>query len=90
MQHLQVWQVLTDYEALPEFVPNLGLCERLPLSRDMASRLVRLRQVWLQHVCAVLVHSWNGDAGLAHQQSCSECCCVLLQTSVASQGVAVG
>ena len=44
---LQVWQVLTDYEALPEFVPNLALCERLPLSRDMASRMVRLRQVML-------------------------------------------
>lgn len=42
---LQVWEVLTDYEALPEFVPNLALCERLPLPKDMASRMVRLRQV---------------------------------------------
>jgi hypothetical protein len=27
---LQVWRVLTDYEALPSFVPNLERCERLP------------------------------------------------------------
>lgn len=27
---LQVWRVLTDYERLAEFVPNLERCERLP------------------------------------------------------------
>ena len=37
--------MLTDYEALPEFVPNLVLCERLPLPNEAASRMVRLRQV---------------------------------------------
>ena len=37
--------MLTDYEALPEFVPNLALCERLPLPKDIAARMVRLRQV---------------------------------------------
>ena len=37
--------MLTDYGALPEFVPNLALCERLPLPKDSASRMVRLRQV---------------------------------------------
>ena len=41
----EVWEVLTDYEALPEFVPNLALCERLPVPPGVASRLVRLRQV---------------------------------------------
>jgi hypothetical protein len=41
----EVWAVLTDYEALPEFVPNLALCERLPVPPGLASRLVRLRQV---------------------------------------------
>ena len=40
----QVWEVLTDYEALPEFVPNLALCERLPVPPELRSRLVRLRQ----------------------------------------------
>lgn len=28
--HPQVWDVLTDYERLAEFVPNLESCERLP------------------------------------------------------------
>ena len=41
----QVWEVLTDYEALPQFVPNLALCERLPVPPELRSRLVRLRQV---------------------------------------------
>jgi len=26
----QVWQVITDYEALPDFIPNLVKCQRLP------------------------------------------------------------
>ena len=44
--------MLTDYEALPEFVPNLVLCERLPLPKEAASRMVRLRQVpcWPAHL----------------------------------------
>ncbi len=42
---VQVWDVLTDYEALPEFVPNLAVCERLPVPAGMESRLTRLRQV---------------------------------------------
>lgn len=45
--HLQVWDVLTDYEALPNFVPNLALCERLPLPKGVRSGLTRLRQVCL-------------------------------------------
>ena len=28
-----VWGVLTDYEALPRFVPNLEICERLPSTK---------------------------------------------------------
>lgn len=26
----QVWQVITNYEALPDFIPNLVKCQRLP------------------------------------------------------------
>lgn len=42
---MQVWDVLTDYEALPEFVPNLALCERLSVPAALGTRLTRLRQV---------------------------------------------
>ncbi|WPT12333.1 hypothetical protein PSENEW3_00003472 [Picochlorum sp. SENEW3] len=37
-----VWGVLTDYEALPGFVPNLEVCERLPSAKP---GVTRLRQV---------------------------------------------
>lgn len=37
-----VWGVLTDYEALPGFVPNLEVCERLPSAKP---GVMRLRQV---------------------------------------------
>ena len=37
-----VWQVLTAYEALPSFVPNLDRCEKLPSSKPGS---IRLRQV---------------------------------------------
>jgi len=36
----QVWRVLTDYEALPTFIPNLDFCERLP-SRSPGKLLLR-------------------------------------------------
>jgi ribosome-associated toxin RatA of RatAB toxin-antitoxin module len=29
-QNQQVWQVITNYEALPDFIPNLVKCQRLP------------------------------------------------------------
>ncbi|KAK9862967.1 hypothetical protein WJX84_003842 [Apatococcus fuscideae] len=35
----QVWSVLTDYERLPEFVPNLESCEREPCRRVGRTRL---------------------------------------------------
>ena len=42
---MQVWQVLTDYERLPEVVPNLAVCERVAAPTGMSSRVTRLRQV---------------------------------------------
>ena len=41
----QVWRVLTDYERLAEFVPNLERCERLPKGPN--GRVI-LRQVGRQ------------------------------------------
>ena len=42
---MQVWQVLTDYERLPEVVPNLAVCERVQTPTGMSKRVTRLRQV---------------------------------------------
>ncbi len=44
----QVWQVLTDYEALVDVVPALAVSERLPHPSGDAN-LVRLRQVGIKH-----------------------------------------
>ena len=43
----QVWKTLTAYERLPEFLPNLLLCERLqpPEHTGNSSRVKRIRQV---------------------------------------------
>ena len=38
----QVWDVLTNYEALPTFVPNLERCEKLPCSKP---GVLLLRQI---------------------------------------------
>lgn len=37
--------MLTDYERLPQFIPNLAVCERLETPPGAPERLVRLRQV---------------------------------------------
>lgn len=40
-----VWQVLTDYDRLAEFVPNLAISERIALPAAAPKDVVRLRQV---------------------------------------------
>lgn len=42
----QVWQVLTDYEALADFIPNLGKSDRLPHPQGG----IRLEQVGTQRL----------------------------------------
>ncbi len=42
----QVWQVLTDYNALADFIPNLAKCQRLPHPAGG----IRLEQVGVQQV----------------------------------------
>ncbi len=54
---MQVWDVLTDYEALPEFVPNLALCERQAVPAALGTRLTRLRQVHCGHIL-LCAFSW--------------------------------
>lgn len=67
----EVWEVLTDYEALPEFVPNLALCERLPLPRGVNPRLTRLRQV-----TTLLLTDWAFSA-IDKMSIVSGCCSML-------------
>ena len=42
-----MWKTLTAYERLPEFLPNLLLCERLqpPEHTGNSTRVKRIRQV---------------------------------------------
>ncbi len=42
----QVWRVLTDYERLAEFVPNLERCVRLPRGPNGRVRLRQARFSW--------------------------------------------
>lgn len=42
---LQVWGVLTDYDRLAEFVPNLAVSQRIALPPGAPPNVVRLRQV---------------------------------------------
>lgn len=42
-----MWSVLTDYERLPEYVPNLAVSQRLKTPKGMSDKLVVLRQVRL-------------------------------------------
>ena len=42
---VQVWDVLTDYERLPEFAPNLLVSERIKPPSGAPRRIKRLRQV---------------------------------------------
>ncbi|CAL8464995.1 g4530 [Coccomyxa elongata] len=53
----EVWDVLTDYEALPEFVPNLALCERLAVPAALGTRLTRLRQVGFKDMMFMQLHA---------------------------------
>ena len=71
---VQVWDVLTAYEELPAFVPNLMLCERLPVPSEYAGRVVRLRQVCalraiLRPIHAILLRCQRPEC--ASRVSCS-------------------
>ena len=72
----QVWKILTAYERLPEFLPNLLLCERLqpPEHTGNSSRVKRIRQVGSSGMscsggCSAVVQSGFGRA--RSQKPCS-------------------
>ncbi|KAK9823512.1 hypothetical protein WJX72_003333 [[Myrmecia] bisecta] len=52
-----VWDVLTDYQRLPEFVPNLAICERLARPAGAPARVVRLRQVGYKNLMYMVLHA---------------------------------
>ncbi|KAK9813756.1 hypothetical protein WJX73_007148 [Symbiochloris irregularis] len=52
-----VWDVLTDYERLAEFIPNLALCERVQLPASAPSRFTRLRQVGYKNMQWMILHA---------------------------------
>ena len=65
-----VWRALTDYEALPDFIPGLVGCDRLPKLEGAPSRLIRLRQVGFKSMLYMHLHA---EATLAVVESpCSE------------------
>ena len=65
-----IWDVLTDYERLPEFVPNLAVSERLQMPPEAPARLVRLRQVTPLHLLMPpfdFVHRISFEYGVKHR-----------------------
>lgn len=55
----ELWAVLTDYEKLPEVVPNLLVSQRLETPPGAPERLVRLRQVMLKITQMLLCTSFE-------------------------------
>ncbi len=60
-----MWEVLTDYERLPEVVPNLAVCERVQTPSGMSSRVTRLRQVSILTFASTLTFASIADFGLS-------------------------
>lgn len=42
-----VWEVLTDYNRLAEFIPNLAVSQRIALPRSAPANVIRVRQASL-------------------------------------------
>ena len=52
-----VWKTLTDYERLPEFLPGLAGCQRLPPVEGAPKRLIRLRQIGFKSMMYMHLHA---------------------------------
>lgn len=52
-----VWQVLTDYNKLAEFVPNLASSERIKLPPSAPKNIVRVRQVGYKRMLYMCLHA---------------------------------
>jgi hypothetical protein len=53
----EVWAVLTDYDRLAEFVPNLAASERIALPAGAPSDVVRVRQVGYKRMLYMCLHA---------------------------------
>lgn len=52
-----LWEVLTDYDRLAEFVPNLAVSERIKLPASAPSNIIRVRQVGYKRVPYIYLHA---------------------------------
>ena len=52
-----VWEVLTDYDHLAEFIPNLAASERIKLPPSAPANVVRVRQVGYKRMMYMCLHA---------------------------------
>ena len=52
-----VWEVLTDYDHLAEFIPNLAASERIKLPPNAPANVVRVRQVGYKRMLYMCLHA---------------------------------
>ncbi|KAL4859881.1 hypothetical protein ACK3TF_000138 [Chlorella vulgaris] len=52
-----VWHVLTDYNRLAEFIPNLAVSQRIALPRNAPSNIIRVRQVGYKRMLYMCLHA---------------------------------
>ncbi|KAL4445809.1 hypothetical protein ABPG77_009008 [Micractinium sp. CCAP 211/92] len=52
-----VWAVLTDYDRLAEFIPNLAVSQRIALPRSAPSNIIRVRQVGYKRMLYMCLHA---------------------------------
>lgn len=52
-----VWKVITDYDSLADFIPNLASSKQIILPDDAPSRVIRLRQVGFKRMPYMCFHA---------------------------------
>jgi hypothetical protein len=52
-----VWEVLTDYDHLADFIPNLAASERIKLPPSAPANVVRVRQVGYKRMMYMCLHA---------------------------------
>lgn len=54
---VEVWKVLTDYNSLADFIPNLAASERIVLPPEAPANVVRVRQIGYKNMLYVCLHA---------------------------------
>lgn len=52
-----VWDVLTDYNRLAEFIPNLAVSQRIALPSNAPANIIRIRQVGYKRMLYMCLHA---------------------------------